>query len=140
VLRALHAELIDPPGPPAAPVPNPVGPGDTPSAAAAKVGGAMAEATELEDRRIAQSSVQSLQRVQVGDCQWGKVNPEAVLRYSRDRAKAAGFGYRCAYEEAHGTQARGLVSAPGEAYVFHREGAYDFAGIKQGNYERVAGR
>ena len=140
VARAVRADLIDAPPRRTVSGPTAIEPGDTPSSAGRKAGGVLGQEAERSDRLAAASRIASLRWVRVSDCRWGRVDAGAVRPYGRDRAEGVGRGWRCAYEEAHDTPTRGLVSAKGQGYFFHREDAYDFGGIEAGSYERVSDR
>ena len=136
-IRAIRADLIESP---------PRHPAETPAAAdaerpdqyAARMGRSFAAEAENSSRSNARSRIQSLDRVNVGDCSWGSIDSDDVRPGGRQRVEgAATEGYSCSYEVFHNSPVRGPVSARGTGYFFHREGSYDFGSVEEASFEEV---
>jgi hypothetical protein len=140
--RAIRADLIDSPPQRTFAGPAAIVPGDTPRSALAKTGGVLNQEAELGDRAIAPGRLASLDKVTVGECAWGSIDPATVRPYGRGRVEGqVGEGFSCDFEVFHDTDTRGLVSARGTGFFFHREGSYDFAGSKMHtSFQPASGR
>lgn len=139
--RSIQADLIDsPPRHTAEGVSGPQ-PGDTPTEAGRKVGTIMLSESERSARLDAPRLLASLDKVTVGNCSWGSIDPDDIKPHGRARVEGkVEDGYTCEYEVFHDTETRGPVSAKGTAYFFHRDGSYDFAGVEVDSFEPVEGR
>ena len=139
--RAIQADLIDsPPRHTAEGVSGPE-PGDTPAEAGHKVGTILLTESERTARLDAPRLLASLDKVTVGNCSWGSIDPIDIKSHGRARVEGqVEDGYTCDYEVFHDTETRGPVSAKGTAYFFHRDGSYDFAGVEVESFAPVEGR
>ena len=137
-IRAIRADLIDTPAQRTPAESSAIIPGDTPAEAGRKAGGVLSSEAERNDRAMAQRNIESLGRITLGECEWAAIDPDDIRPYGRERVEGVAQGYRCEYEVFHNTEQRGLVSARGTGYFFHRDGSYDFGQIEQATFERAA--
>src|SRR5688572_13055637 len=122
-VRAIRADLIDTPARRTPAGSTAIVPGDSPAEAGGKAAGVLSSEAERNDRAMAQRNIDSLQRLTLGDCEWASVDADDIRPYGRERAEGVAKGYRCDYEVFHNTEQRGLVSASGTGYFFHRDGS-----------------
>lgn len=136
-VRAIRADWIDSPPPRPPEGRTSIAPGDTPSEAGRIVGSVMEYESEMNTRATARSSLESFDRLALGECEWGGIDADDIQPAGRGRVEGIGDGYRCAYEVFHDTATRGLVSAEGAGYFFQRDGGYDFGEVEQATFEPV---
>lgn len=140
-VRAIRADWIDRPAPQPPQGETALVPGDSPDEAGRKVFGVLDYESEMNTRAMAPGLIASLDKVVLGQCEWGGLDAADVKHFARHRIEGAvSEGYGCDYRVFHQTESRGLVSAAGEGYFFHRDGSYDFAKVDEESFEEVRSR
>lgn len=140
-VRAIRADLIDAPPERRIESPTRLEPGDSPEEAGRKVGSVLLAESEQTSRLEAPRRIAGLSKISVGECSWGSIDPDDIKPHGRERVEGkVSDGYSCDYEVFHNSDVRGLVSAKGTGFFFHRDGSYDFAGSEVSSFERVADR
>lgn len=95
---------------------------DAPGTMARNTGNIMLQAQDIESRRTSLQNAQMRRVVHLGACEWRAVDPDKVLRRSRERIEGRiDHAYRCPYRQFFATPSRGPVRSDGAGY-FYREG------------------
>lgn len=95
---------------------------DAPGAMARNTGNIMLQAQEIESRRTALRNAQIRRVVHLGACEWQAVDPDKVLRSSRERIEGRiEYAYHCPYQQFSLTPTYGPVRSEGAGY-FYKEG------------------